>query len=66
MNEIFDFLKNSASDLRCGNCLSRSNIYSMHLGIGSFANIAAKIWNKISNEIKEASPLTDFKSKIKK
>ena len=66
MNEIFDFLKNSASDLRCGNCLSRANIYSMRLGIESFANIAAKIWNKIPNEIKEASPLTDFKSKIKK
>ena len=31
MNEIFDFSKNYAYELRCGgNCLSRSNIHSTH------------------------------------
>ena len=66
MNEISDFSKNSSYELRCGNCLSRSNLYSTHFGIKSIANIAAKIWNKIPNEIKEASCVTDFKSNIKK
>ena len=65
MNEIFDFSKDYAYELRCGNCLSRSNIYSTHFGIEFTANIAAKIWNKIPNEIKEACSLTVFKSKTK-
>ena len=66
MNAIFDFSKNSTFELRCGNCLSRSNIHSTHFGIESLANIAAKIWNKIPKEIKEASSLTVLKSNIKK
>ena len=66
MNEVFDFLKNYVYEIRRGNCLSRSNIHSTHFGIESIANIAAKIWNKIPNEIKEACSLTVFKSKIKK
>ena len=65
-NEIFHFLKNYAYELRCGNRLSRSNIHFTHFGIESFANIAPKIWNKMPNQIKEASFLTVFKSKIKK
>ena len=60
MHEMFD----SAHILRCRNCLTRSDNYSTHFGIVSIANIAAKIWNKVSNEIKEASSLTVFKSKI--
>ena len=58
MNKIFDFSKSSANELRYGNCLSKSNIHSAHFGIESIANIAAKIWGKIPNEIKEASSLT--------
>ena len=66
MNKIFYFSENCAYKLRCGNRLSRSNIYSTHFGIESIAKIAAKIWNKIPNKIKEACVLTVFKSKIKK
>ena len=66
MNEIFDFSKNYTYELRSGNCFSRSNIHSAHFEIESIANIAAKTWNKIPNEIKEACSLTVFKSKIKK
>ena len=66
MNKFVDLPKNYAYELRCGNCLFRSNIYSKHFGIESIASIAAKIWNKILNEIKEACSLTVFKSKIKK
>ena len=51
--------------LRCGNGLCRSNIHSIHFGIESIPNIAAKIWNKIFKEIKETNFLTVFKSKIK-
>ena len=54
MNDIFDFSKNYGYGLRCGNFLSRSNIHSINFGIESIANIAAKVWNKIPNEIKEA------------
>ena len=66
MNKIFDYSKNYAYKLRCDNCLSRSNIHSTHFGIESIANIAAKIWNKMPNQIKETCSLTIFKSKIKK
>ena len=66
MNKIFYFSKNFAYELTCGNCLFRPNIHSTHFGIESIANIAAKIWNKIPNKIKEACSLTVFKSKIKK
>ena len=66
MNEIFDFSKNSVYELSCGKILSRSNIRSTHFGNESIRNIAAKIWNKIPNEIKEASSLTVFESKIKR
>ena len=57
MNEIFDFSKNYAYELKCGNCLSSSNIHSTHFGIESIANIVANMWNKIPNEIKEACSL---------
>ena len=65
MNGIFDFSKKSTYELRCGNCLSKSKIHSTHLGMEPIANIEAKIWDKIPNEIKEASSLTVIKSKIK-
>ena len=65
MNDIFDFSKNCAYELRCDNCLSTSNIHSMHFGIESTANITAKIWNKTLNEIKEACSLTVFKVRLK-
>ena len=66
MNKIFDFSKNCAYELRCGNCLSGSNIHSTHFGIESIANIEAKIWNEIPNKIEEACSSTIFKSNIKK
>ena len=37
----------------------------MHLRIEPIANIAAKIWNKIPNEIQEAKPLQFSKAKLK-
>ena len=46
-------------------CPDQTSILHTHFGIESIARIAGKIWNKIPNEIKEASSLTVFKSKIK-
>ena len=66
MNEVFDFSKRSACKLGCGNCLVKSNIQSRHFGIKSIANIVAKILNKMPKELKEASSVTIFQSKIKK
>ena len=43
MSEIFDFSKNYAYELGCGNYLSRSNVHSTHSGIESIANIAVRI-----------------------
>ena len=64
-NKIFDFSKNYAYELRCGNCLSRSNIHSTIFGIESIANIAAKIWNKVPNKIKVLCSFTVLKVKSK-
>ena len=66
MNKIFCFSNNYASELRCSNCLPRSNIHSEHFGIEPISNIVAKIKNRIPNEIKVAWYLTVLKSKIKK
>ena len=54
------------------NCLSELNNrvvrlkYLLNSINGCESNTAAKIWNKIPNEIKEACSLTVFKSKTKK
>ena len=61
---IYDSSKNFAYYLSCGNCLAMSNIHSTHFGIETISNIAAKIWNKIPNEIKEVSSLTVLKVKL--
>ena len=65
MNEIFDFSKNYAYELRCGNCLSRSNIHSMHFGIESIAIIAAKYGIKYLTKPKKHAPLQFLKVKSK-
>ena len=52
INKIFDFSKKYAYELRCGNCLSRSNIHSTYFEAESIANIAAKIRKNIPEEIK--------------
>ena len=42
MNKICEFLEDFPYELRCGNCLTRSDTHSAHFGIESTANIAAK------------------------
>ena len=64
MNEIFNFSKKYGYELKRSNSLSRSNVHSTDFGIESITNIAAKIWNKIPHETKEACSLAVFRSKI--
>ena len=60
MNKIL----NSTYELRCGNCLSGSNIHSAHVRIESIAKITTKIRNKIPTKSKKA-PLQFLKVKLK-
>ena len=70
MNKIFDFSKNSAYELRCGNCLSRSHIHSTHFWIESIANIEygkkyPKKGIKYLTKSKKHAPLQFLKVKFK-
>ena len=59
MNDVVQFGKNSAYELRNGNHLQRTNIQTVHFGSG------AKIWDLIKVEIKVSKYLMIFKKKIK-
>ena len=66
MKEIFIFHKNPAYNLRSGNHLTQRNILTTHYGIETIYNLGAKIWDLLPEEIKNASSLSVFKTKIKK
>ena len=66
MKEIFDFSKNYAYELRCGNFMSRSNIHSMHFEIVSIPNIAIKTGIKYLTKLKKHAFLQSLKVKLKK
>ena len=66
MKEIFIFHKNPAYNLRSGNHLTQRNILTTHYGIEAIYNLGAKIWDLLPEEIKNASSLSVFKTKIQK
>ena len=66
MKEIFIFHENPTYNLRSGNHLTRRNIQATHHGIETISNLGAKIWDLLPEEIKNASSLSVFKTKIKK
>ena len=66
MKEIFIFHENPTYNLRSGNHLTRRNIRTTHYGIEIISNLGAKIWDLLPGEIKNASSLSVFKTKIKK
>ena len=66
MKEIFIFHENPTYNLRSGNQLTRRNIRTTHHGIETISNLGAKIWDLLPEEIKNASSLSVFKTKIKK
>ena len=65
MNDVFQFDKNSAYELRSGNHLQRTNIQTVHFGSESIKTLGAKIWDLIPVEIKASKSLMTFKKKIK-
>ena len=64
MNEIFDFSKNSAYELMCGNCLSRSKIHSKHFGISPLQILLLKYGIKYHTKSKKQAPLQFLKPKM--
>ena len=66
MKEIFIFHESLTYNLRSGNHLTRRNIRTTHYGIETISNLGAKIWDLLPEEIKNASSLSVFKTKIKK
>ena len=65
MNDVVQFGKNSAYELRNGNHLQRTNIQTVHFGSESIKTLGAKIWDLIPAEIKASKSLMIFKKKIK-
>ena len=65
INDVFQFGKNSAYELRSGNHLQRTNIQTVHFGSESIKTLGAKIWDLIPAEIKASKSLMIFKKKIK-
>ena len=63
MNDVFQFGKNSAYELRTGNHLQRTNIQTVHFG--SESTLRAKKWDLILAEIKASKSLMIFKKKIR-
>ena len=65
LKEIFIFHENPTYNLRGGNHLTRRNVSTTHYGIETISNPGAKIWDLLPEEIKNASSLSVFKTKIK-
>ena len=65
MKEIFIFHENPTYNLRSGNHLTRTSVWTTHYGIETISNLGAKIWYLLPEEIKNTS-LSVFKTKIKK
>ena len=66
MKEVFIFHENPTYNLRSGNHLTRRNIRTTHYGIETTSNLGAKTWDLLPEEIKNASSLFVFKTKITK
>ena len=65
MNDVFQFGKNDAYELRSGNHLQRKNIQTVHFGSESIKILGAKIWELNPAEIKASKSFIIFKKKIK-
>ena len=65
MNDVFQFGKNSAYELRSSNRLRRANMQTVHSDSESIKTPGAKIWDLIPAEIKASKSLMIFKKKIK-
>ena len=64
MTKIFK-LKDHSYDLRKNNCLERRIIKSCKYGSETVSNLGAKLWDILSENIKKAESLQEFRNKIK-
>ena len=64
ITEIFKF-KDHSHDLRKNNCLERRILKSCKYGTATVSNLGAKLWDILSENIKKAQSLEEFKKKIK-
>ena len=65
MNNVFQFGKNDAYDLKSSSHLQRTNIQTVHFGSESIRILGAKIWELNPAEIKASKSFIIFKKKIK-
>ena len=65
MKEVFIFQENESYNLRSGTHLMNRNIHTTHFGTDTITNLEPKIWKLVPDEIKNASSLLVFKSRIK-
>ena len=65
MKEIFQYTENPVYELRSGNYLRRANIRNVRFSSESIANLRAKTWNLIPEEMKALNAFDAFKSKVK-
>ena len=64
MKEVFVFPENENYDLRSGAHLPNSNMHTAHFGSDTITNLGLKLWKLVPNEIRNASPLSVFKSRL--
>ena len=65
MKVVFVFQENENYDLRSCTYLSNRNVHTAHFGTDTITNLEPKLCKLVPDEIKNASPLSGFKSKIK-
>ena len=65
MKEVSFFQGNENYNLRSGTHLMNRNIHTAYFGTDTITNLGPKIWKLAPDEIKNASSLLVFKSRIK-
>ena len=65
MKVVFVFQENENYNLRSCTYLLNRNVHTVHFGTDTITNLGPKLCKFIPDEIKNASPLSGFKSKIK-
>ena len=67
MKEIFNFSDNNNCNLRSGTHLSRPIVHTAHYGTTkSIANLEAKIWKLVPQNVKEENSFSSFRHKVQK
>ena len=65
MKQVFISQENENNNLRGGTHLTNTNIHTAHFRPETITNLGPKLWKLVPDEIKNASSLSVFKSRIK-